>query len=89
MVRLSFDTEMWRRGISAVPLPANLRVEIEAGLRARLVELVELVLGRMRARRGGHSDDFVLPEELATRYFDHFEPPTPDEGPLTVVSESR
>ena len=40
MVRLSFDVEMWRRGISTVPLPPEVRDEIEAGLRARLLELV-------------------------------------------------
>src|SRR6478735_1983970 len=117
MVRLSFDVEMWRRGITTVPLPADVRDEIEAGLRTRLLELVaagrdvvldfsfwsrrmrddyrrllaptgvvpetvylatdrETVLQRIRTRRGSHSDDYVLPEELAARYFDHFEPPT-------------
>jgi predicted kinase len=88
MVRLSFDVEMWRRGISTVPLPQDVRDEIEAGLRARLLELVadrETVLNRVRARRGSHADDFVLTEELAAQYFDHFGPPTPDEGPLTVI----
>lgn len=45
----------------------------------------ETVLARMRARRGSHPDDHVLTEELAAVYFDHFEPPTPDEGPLTVI----
>ena len=125
-VRLSFDVEMWRRGISTVPLPPDLRDEIEAGLRARLLELVaagrdvvldfsfwsrrmredyrtlleptgvvpetiylatdrDTVLDRMRARRGSHPDDYVLPAELAAHHFDHFEPPTPDEGPLTVI----
>jgi predicted kinase len=126
MVRLSFDVEMWRRGISTVPLPRETRDGIEAGLRVRLLELVaagtdvvldfsfwsrrmrddyrsllaptgvvpetiylatdrETVLSRMRTRRGGHSDDFALTEDLVARYFDHFEPPTPDEGPLTVI----
>lgn len=126
MVRLSFDVEMWRRGIPTVPLPQDVREEIEAGLRARLLELVaegtdvvldfsfwsrrmrddyrrlleptgvvpetfhlaidrETVLNRVRARRGSHPDDFVLTEELAAQYFDHFEPPAPDEGPLTVI----
>jgi hypothetical protein len=126
MVRLSFDTEMWQRGLSAVPLPAAARDEIEAGLRARLLELVgagtdvvldfsfwsrrmredyrrllaptgvvpetvylatdrDTVLERMRARRGSHADDFVVDEDLAAEYFDHFEPPSPDEGPLTVI----
>lgn len=126
MVRLSFDVEMWRRGISTVPLPPDLRDEIETGLRARLLELVadgtdvvldfsfwsrrmrddyrtlleptgvvpetfylatdrETVLNRVRARRSSHADDFALTEELAAQYFEHFEAPTPDEGPLTVV----
>lgn len=130
MVRLSFDVEMWRRGISEVPLPPELRSQIEADLRARLLELVaagvdvvldfsfwsrrmrdeyrvllaptgvvpetvylatdrDTVLARMRARRGSHPDDYVLPEDLVAQYFDHFEPPTPDEGPLTVVEEPR
>ena len=40
MVRLSFDVEMWRRGIWTVPLAQDTRDEIEAGLRARLLELV-------------------------------------------------
>jgi hypothetical protein len=126
MVRLSFDVEMWARGISTVPLPPPVRAEIEADLRARLLELVEAgadvvldfsfwsrqmrddyrhllgptgvvpetiylatdrdtVLTRMRARRGSHPDDFVLDDELVMHHFDHFEPPTPDEGPLRVI----
>lgn len=40
MVRLSFDAEMWDRGISMVPLPQDVRDDIEGGLRARLLELV-------------------------------------------------
>ena len=126
IVRLSFDVEMWRRGIAEVPLPVDLRAEIEAGLRAQLMELVAAgtdvvldfsfwsrqmrddyrtllaptgvvpetiylatdratVLARVRQRQGDHSDDFVLPDELAAEYFDHFEPPTADEGPLRVI----
>ena len=45
----------------------------------------ETVLVRVRARRLSHPDDYRLDEELAARYFDHFEAPAPDEGPLTVV----
>ena len=126
MVRLSFDVEMWRRGKSTVPLPADLRDEIEADLRDRLLQLVTAgrdvvldfsfwsrrmredyrallaptgvvpetvylatdratVLERMRSRRGSHSDDYWLTEELAAQHFDGFEPPTPDEGPLQIV----
>jgi predicted kinase len=130
MERLSFDVEMWRRGTTTVPLPPDDRAEIEAALRARLLDLVgagrdvvldfsfwsrrmrdewravlaptgvvpetvylatdrETVLARMRTRRGSHSDDWVLPDELAAQYVDHFEPPTPDEGPLHVVRPVR
>lgn len=126
LVRLSFDVEMWRRGITAVPLPPDLRSEIEADLRARMLELVAdgadvvldfsfwsrrmreeyralleptgvvpetvylatdraTVLARIRTRRGDHPDDFVLTDELAAEHFDHFEPPTADEGPLRVI----
>jgi predicted kinase len=128
MVRLSFDAEMWQRGISTVPLPPDVRDEIEAGLRARLLELVaagrdvvldfsfwsrrmrddyrrlleptgvvpetvylatdrETVLDRMRGRRGSHPDDYVLSDALAAQHFDHFEPPSADEGPLVVVRQ--
>ncbi len=130
MVRLSFDAEMWRLGITTVPLPPEVRLEIETGLRARLLGLVaagsdvvldfsfwsrqmredyrllleptgvvpetiylatdrETVLERVRARRGSHPDDYVLPDELAAQHFDHFEPPTDDEGPLTIIDETR
>ncbi|MCM0621935.1 AAA family ATPase [Nocardioides bruguierae] len=126
MVRLSFDVIMWERGVSTVPLPQDVRDEIEAELRTRLLELIRdgrdvvldfsfwsrqmradyrqllgptgvvpetiymatdraTVLERVRARRGNHADDFELTDEVAARYFDHFEPPTPDEGPLRVV----
>jgi predicted kinase len=45
----------------------------------------ETVLERVRARSGSNPDDFVLSEDLAARYFDHFEAPSADEGPLTVI----
>lgn len=126
MVRLSFDVEMWRRGLRAVPLAPEVRAEIESELRERLLRLVaegrdvvldfsfwsramrddyrrllaevgvvpetvylatdrETVLARVRARAGRDADDFELPEALAAAHFDHFEVPTPDEGPLTVI----
>ncbi|NYD41561.1 ATP-binding protein [Nocardioides panaciterrulae] len=45
----------------------------------------ETVLDRMRTRRGHHCDDYVLPDDVVGEYFDHFEPPTPREGPLTII----
>jgi predicted kinase len=44
MVRLSFDQEAWRRGITTAPVPVEVGREIEAELRARLLTLV--VAGR-------------------------------------------
>ena len=43
------------------------------------------VLRRVRVRAARDGDDFKLAAELAARYFDHFEPPTAAEGPLTVI----
>jgi predicted kinase len=42
-------------------------------------------LARVAARRRAHGDDFALDAATAAAYFDHFEPPEPDEGPVTVV----
>jgi len=44
-----------------------------------------VALARVRARDGAGSDDVRLPDEVAAAYAAHFEPPTPDEGPLTVI----
>jgi hypothetical protein len=126
MVRLSFDVESWRRGITTMPLPPSIRADIEADLRARLLRLVAedvdvvldfafwsrrmrddyrtllaptdiipetiylatdrtTILSRLQTRRGDHADDFELTPALAAQYFDQFEPPTTDEGPLTVI----
>jgi predicted kinase len=126
MVRLSFDQEAWSRGITAMPLPEDVRGEVERVLRARLADLVRAgsdvvldfsfwsrrmrdeyreflrplgvvpetvylatdrstVLQRISARAAQGGDDFKLSAEVAARYFDHFEVPTADEGPLTVI----
>ena len=126
MIRLSFDQEAWSRGITAMPLPEDVRAEIERELRAQLADLVQAgsdvvldfsfwsrrvrdeyreflrplgvvpetvylatdratVLQRISARAAQGGDDFKLSAEVAARYFDHFEVPTADEGPLTVI----
>ena len=126
MIRLSFDQEAWSRGITAMPLPEDVRSEVERVLRARLADLVRAgsdvvldfsfwsrrmrdeyreflrplgvvpetvylatdratVLQRISARAAQGGDDFKLSAEVAARYFDHFEVPTADEGPLTVI----
>ncbi len=42
-------------------------------------------LARVAARAASGGGDFQLSPELAAFYFDHFEIPRPDEGPLTIV----
>lgn len=46
----------------------------------------DVALGRVRERRQAHADDFQLTEEEAATYFDQFEIPTADKGPLHIVS---
>ena len=41
-------------------------------------------LDRVRARALEHGDDFTLTPEVAAQYYDNFEPPSSDEGPLDV-----
>lgn len=45
-------------------------------------------LARVAARRREHADDFALTPELAAAYFAHFEVPTADEGPLTIIGST-
>lgn len=45
----------------------------------------EVVLDRVRDRSSVTGDDYRLSDTLAREYFDHFEPPNEDEGPLTVI----
>lgn len=42
-------------------------------------------LSRIRARGLEHGDDFVLDPDLAPAYFDQFQVPMDDEGPVTVI----
>jgi predicted kinase len=126
MVRLSFDQEAWSRGITTMPLPEQVRHDIEEALRAKLIQLVRqgddvvldfsfwsrrmrdeyrellhrwdiipetvylatdraTLLLRLRTRAEQHGDDFRLSDGLAADYVDHFEIPTAEEGPLTVI----
>jgi predicted kinase len=46
---------------------------------------LETILSRVGDRHGRHADDWPLTEQTATEYFERFEPPTPEEGPLDVI----
>lgn len=45
----------------------------------------DVALRRVAGREGASANDVQLDEETAALYYDHFEPPTSDEGPVTVV----
>ncbi|KDA06377.1 aminoglycoside phosphotransferase [Microbacterium sp. CH12i] len=47
---------------------------------------LETILSRVGNRRGRQADDWPLTKQTATEYFERFEPPTSEEGPLEVVS---
>ena len=46
---------------------------------------LETILSRIGDRHGRGPDDWPLTEQTATEYFERFEPPTLEEGPLTVI----
>ncbi|MCB8957996.1 MAG: ATP-binding protein [Nocardioides sp.] len=49
---------------------------------------LEDILSRVGDRHGRGPDDWPLSEQTATEYFERFEPPTPEEGPLEVVRQT-
>lgn len=77
---LSFWSREMRDRWRALITPSGIVPEI-----VQVVASRETALARVAARAVGHSDDFRLPREIAEIYYDHFEPPTDDEGPVTVV----
>ena len=46
---------------------------------------LETILSRVGDRHGRRADDWPLTAQTATHYFERFEPPTPEEGPLEVI----
>lgn len=77
---LSFWSRAMRDEWRALLAPTRVVPEI-VRVRARR----ETALARIAARAAAGADDFRLPEELAARYYDHFEPPGTDEGAVTEV----
>lgn len=45
----------------------------------------EVVMERIRKRNGNHQNDIILTEQKASTYYDHFQPPTDEEGEVIVV----
>ena len=68
--------EQWRRFVADLGVAAE-TVWVSTDRRT--------ALDRIRRRAGQDADDFCLDEDLANQYHDGFEPPTPEEGPLTVI----
>ena len=46
----------------------------------------EVCMERIRKRKGNHQNDIILTEQTASTYYDHFQPPTAEEGEVIVVS---
>lgn len=77
---LSFWSREMRDRWRALLAPSGVVPEI-----VQVVAERSTALARIEARAAEHGDDFRLPPALAERYYDHFQAPTEDEGPLTVV----
>ena len=45
----------------------------------------EVCMERIRKRNGNHQNDIILTEQSASTYYDHFQPPTDEEGEVIVV----
>lgn len=45
----------------------------------------EVCMERIRKRNGNHQNDIILTEQTASTYYDHFQPPTDEEGEVIVV----
>lgn len=45
----------------------------------------DIVLERIRKRKGDQANEIMLDEKIANVYYDDFEPPTSDEGKVIVV----
>lgn len=63
------------------------RLVAEYGITAETIYMTtdrETCPERLRTRAQDHGDDFILDPDIAAHYFVHFQPPTDDEGPLTV-----
>lgn len=46
----------------------------------------EVALARVADRAGSHAHDIALTPQIAADYYDGFEIPSPEEGPLSIVS---
>ena len=45
----------------------------------------EVCMERIRKRNGNHQNDIILTEQTVSTYYDHFQPPTDEEGEVIVV----
>ncbi len=80
VVDLSFWSRAMREEWRALLAPTGATVEILHVVAAR-----GTALARLRERAGAHADNFTLPPGLAELYHENFQPPGPDEGPVTVL----
>ena len=77
MTILSYDEESFKRGFNEHPLPQEVLEDIKTYL--------EVCMERIRKRNGNHQNDIILTEQTASTYYDHFQPPTDEEGEVIVV----
>lgn len=58
------------------------------GIKPEIIVIVtpkEIVLQRIHARKGKNPNDIMLDEQTAAQYYENFQPPTLDEGEITII----
>ena len=80
----SFWSRRMRQGWRALLTPLGVIPEV-----IYLATDRQTCLARINQRAAEHGDDFALEPQLAIAYFDGFEAPAEDEGPLTVIAPQQ
>ena len=59
------------------------------GVKPEIIVIVtpkEIVLQRIHDRKGKNPNDIILDEQTAAHYYENFQPPTLDEGEITIIN---
>ena len=85
LVRRESDKDRLRELYTRLEFRALLAPQGIAPETVYIATSLETILSRVGDRHGRRADDWPLTEQTATEYFERFEPPTAEEGPLEVV----
>ena len=83
-INVVLDYSFWSREMrdeyKEILRPYDIEPEI-----IQIVTPKEVILERISNRTGAHANDIRLTEKLAAQYYNNFQPPTIDEGNITII----